>query len=58
MLTVILKPEKQRNTILTVIYIPPSANKKEAISEISNRLKDLNPKNNLYQLIGVDFNID
>lgn len=58
MLTVLIKPEKQRNIILTVVYIPPSANKKVAVQELAARLERLNIKNKIYQLVGGDFNID
>lgn len=58
MLTISVKPENQRTIILTVVYIPPSADKKAAIHELTERLKNLNPKNKYYQLVGGDFNIN
>lgn len=58
MLSIVVKPEKQRNMVFTVVYIPPSANKNMALHDLSERLINTNPNNKYYQLIGGDFNID
>lgn len=57
MLTILIKPDHQRNFLVSLVYIPPSADKSLAIEQIKSTNKVIDGTSSL-RLIAGDFNMD
>lgn len=57
LLTVIVKPHKQRRFILSLTYLPPSGNRLNAFNKLEDTCMALED-DNCYRVIGGDFNME